>query len=180
MTLYDNKLGEAVALAAEVHKFQVDKSGAAYILHPLAVMERAKAYYLACSDGWGLEAIMIAAVLHDILEDIDEEHGWAKNRLAARIYETFGNEVSAAVDALTKQTMHAQGFPKEGAKETYDEYLGRVERNWIARVVKIADLSHNIDAFRLPSGEIKESDFERWDKYHRALVRLMKVELAFS
>lgn len=167
MTKEKTKLGEAIALAAEIHKDQVDKSGVAYILHPLAVMERATTYYLSVSDGWRLEVVQIAAVLHDALEDVERVHGWTYSRLADRIYVLFGNDVSVAVEALTK-------YPR--GEETYEEYLERVAKNWIARIVKIADLSHNLDAFRLPSGKIGERDFERWDKYHRALVRLTQEE----
>jgi (p)ppGpp synthase/HD superfamily hydrolase len=164
------RLGTAIALAAEVHKNQRDKGGEAYILHPLAVMQRATDYYLAKSDGYQLEDVQIAAVLHDALEDLKPGELWERNRLASRIYEQFGSEVYAAVDALTK-------YPRDGEyEETYDEYLRRVAKNWMARIVKIADLSHNLDAFRLPKGKIGEHDFKRWDKYHRALVFLTKEE----
>src|SRR5207302_1245291 len=46
----------------------------------------------------------------------------------------------------------------------------------IARIVKIADLSHNLVAFRLPIRKITEKDFVRWNKYHRALVFLTEIE----
>jgi (p)ppGpp synthase/HD superfamily hydrolase len=168
------RLGEAIALAADVHRGQMDKAGQPYILHALAVMERARDYYLAKSDGWKLENVMIAAVLHDVLEDLEGENSWDRGRLACRIYGTFGSDVYAAVDALTKRP--PVGTTPLGI-ETYDEYLNRVEKNWIARVVKIADLSHNLDAFRIPSGKIGDYEFKRWDKYHRALVRLIRVEV---
>jgi (p)ppGpp synthase/HD superfamily hydrolase len=161
-----SKLGEAIHLAADVHRYQVDKAGVAYILHPIEVMNRARAYYLANSDGWRIEDVMIVAILHDVLEDIKGKNPWDRKRLGDRIYAEFGDDVSSAVDALTKYTDH----------ESYDEYLDRVARNWMARVVKIADLSHNLDAFRIPSAKILDKDFERWDKYHRALVRLMREE----
>jgi (p)ppGpp synthase/HD superfamily hydrolase len=164
------RLGNAIALAAETHKDQRDKGGEAYILHPLAVMQRATDYYLARSDGYKLEDVQIVAVLHDALEDLIPDEGWERHRLSNRIYQEFGSEAHAAVDALTK-------YPRQGSyEETYDEYLQRVAKNWMARIVKIADLSHNLDAFRLPKGKITERDFERWDKYHRALVFLTKVE----
>lgn len=165
------RLGIAIALAAEVHEDQVDKGGVAYILHPLAVMQRATDYYIARSDGYRLEDVQIAAVLHDVFEDIDPENPWERHRLRDKVYNTFGDSVYSAVDALTKH-------PKQGDYvESYDEYLDRVAKSWIARIVKIADLSHNLDAFRLPTGEIREHDFKRWDKYHRALVKLSKEEL---
>ncbi len=160
-------LGEAIALAADVHREQVDKGGVTYILHPLAVMERATTYYLANSDGYRLESVQIVAVLHDALEDLDETNPWDKDRLRSRIWDLFPADVYTGVEAITKA-------PK--GEETYQEYLDRLSKSWIARIVKIADLSHNMDAFRLPSGKITERDFERWDKYHRALVFLSAIE----
>lgn len=168
-----NYLGEAIALAADVHRNQMDKAGQPYILHPLEVMTRARDYYLANSDGWQLEKIMIVAVLHDVLEDIEGDNTWDRGRLRDRIYRVFGDDVYAAVDALTKRPAGTSENPE---REPYDEYLNRVEKNWMARIAKIADLSHNLDAFRIPSGKIGEYEFKRWDKYHRALVRLMTVE----
>ena len=50
-------LEDAIAIAAVVHKGQVDKAGAPYILHPLRLMMRMP----------GPEA-QIAAVLHDVLK----------------------------------------------------------------------------------------------------------------
>lgn len=165
------KLGEAIALAAEIHKDQVDKAGTPYILHPLEVMRRATDYYVAKSDGYQLEAVQIVAVLHDALEDIDGKQPWDRTRLRDRIYHTFGSQVHSGVDCITK-------YPKRDGVvlETYDEYLNRVASNWISRIAKIADLSHNLDAFRIPSGEITEKDYERWDKYHRALIRLKRED----
>lgn len=171
------QLGEAIALAADVHRGQVDKAGEPYILHPLEVMNRARDYYLANSDGWRLDKVMIVAVLHDVLEDIDGDNSWDRDRLGDRIYQEFGGEVYAAVDALTK--LKPVGSTPLG-KESYSEYLSRVEKNWMARIAKIADLSHNLDAFRIPSGKIGDYEFKRWDKYHRALVRLMRVERAVT
>lgn len=168
MTSNYTRLGRAIALAAEVHQDQVDKAGEPYILHCLAVMTRARDYYLANSDGWKLTEVEIVAVLHDTLEDLYDNQAWAHGRLASRIYQEFGSEVSSAVDALTKQ--------KGPGAETYDEYLGRVERNWMARIVKIADLSHNMDPFRMPIEPITEEDMDRWDKYRRAIVRLKHAE----
>lgn len=159
-------VGEANALAADVHRKQFDKAGVAYFHHPVAVMQRATDYYLANSDGWRLHIVQATALLHDALEDIEGENTWDRHRLSDRIYD-LDTHVYTAVSALTKLSRH---------EETYDDYLVRVSKNWVARIVKIADLSHNLDAFRIPSAKIAERDFERWDKYHRALVKLTREE----
>lgn len=53
-------LERAIMIAAQAHDGQKDKSGALYILHPLRMMMRMES-----------EAAMIAAVLHDVVEDSD-------------------------------------------------------------------------------------------------------------
>lgn len=166
------KLGEAIALAAEVHKTQTDKAGVAYILHPIAVMERATKIWEGSTSPYArlpehLENVQITAILHDVAEDIEPTNSWDRKQLSAYIYDIFGQDVYNAVCALTK-------YPR--GTETYDQYLDRVAQDWMARIVKIADLSHNLDAFRIPSGKITERDFERWDKYHRALIRLKRED----
>lgn len=168
MPSWEGKLGQAISLAAKVHEHQVDKSGKAYILHPLAVMQRATDYYMDRSDGWQLEVVQIVAVFHDMFEDVDEEHGWTANRLRNRVWSEYGDDVYRGVDHLTKMLPSV---------ETYDEYIERCGAVWTSRIVKIADLSHNLDAFRLPLGIIGEKDFKRWDKYHRALVTLSQQEI---
>lgn len=157
-----SKLGHAIAIAADVHKDQLDKGDEAYMRHIWKVMERAGERYLAVSDGYRVDDIEIVAVLHDTLEDFDgPDH--EKIRLGDRIYSEFGSEVYSAIDALTKHR-----------GEKYEDYIERVSRNWMARIVKLADLSHNLEAWRIPSADITEKDFARWNRYHRAFVRLMR------
>lgn len=160
-----NLVGEALALAADVHRAQTDKAGAPYALHPIAVMERATKFYLANHDGWALDKVQAAALLHDVFEDAEEIHGWDIRRLRDRVWK-LDERVYQAVDCLTKY---------KDPPESYERYLDRVASDWISTIVKIADFSHNLDVFRIPAGEITERDFERWDKYHRGLVRLKRV-----
>lgn len=72
------------------------------------------------------------------------------------------DEVISAVTVLTKQ-----------AGQNYFDYLKQVKANKIARVVKIADLTHNSDVSRLSS--ISEQDRTRLDKYRQVLVFLEQV-----
>ena len=130
-------LERAILIAAQAHLGQLDKAGAAYILHPLRMMMRMES-----------EAAMIAAVLHDVVEDSD----WTLEQLRG---EGFSEEVLQAVDCLTS---------REG--ETYDEFISRVRSSAIARQVKIADLEDNMNVKRI--GEITPKDLARVEKYHRA------------
>lgn len=134
-------LEEAVLLAAGAHRGQRDKGGAPYVLHPLRVM-------LSLSE----PVEMIAAVLHDALED----GGLSLEELRSR---GFPDEVLRALEALTRRL-----------GEPYAEYLGRVREDPVAVKVKVADLKDNLHETRIPNPT--EKDRERWEKYRRALAWL--------
>lgn len=134
----------AYQIAKAAHKNQVDKAGVAYIHHPETVAD------LVTGD-----AEKATAYLHDVLEDTSVT--------ADQLREAgIPDEVISAVIILTKQ-----------AGQHYFDYLKQVKANQIARVVKIADLTHNSDVARLSS--ISEQDRTRLDKYRQALVFLKQV-----
>lgn len=156
----------AIQIASEVHNGQTDKSGEPYILHALAVMNRVE----PSADGFMRDEILSVAVMHDVIEDFpkpeDNKTRWdGAHHLLDFIYANFPNRVQQALDALTRYT-----------DEEYADYIERVARDWLARRVKIADLSHNMDTGRLPNRDITEKDYSRWDRYRRALVRLRRED----
>jgi (p)ppGpp synthase/HD superfamily hydrolase len=128
---------DAVSIAARAHRGQKDKAGAPYLLHPLRMMLR-----------MDTEAAMMAAVLHDVVEDTE----WTLERLREA---GFSDEVLEAVDCLT----HREG-------ESYQQFVERVRTNPIARQVKIADLEDNMNVRRI--NQLGPRDLERLEKYHRA------------
>lgn len=128
---------DAVSIAARAHRGQKDKAGAPYLLHPLRMMLR-----------MDTEAAMMAAVLHDVVEDTE----WTLDRLREA---GFSEEVLEAVDCLT----HRDG-------ESYEEFVERVRTNLIARQVKIADLEDNMNVRRM--NRLGTNELERMEKYHRA------------
>lgn len=131
-------LDKAILIATKAHQNQVDKAGKPYILHPIRVMMKMEN-----------ETEQIVAILHDVLEDCsdyDEE---------SLITEGFSSEVVEALSVLNRNN-----YPD------YQAYIWNVDRNPIARVVKIADLEDNINVLRL--NILKEKDFERIKKYHWA------------
>ena len=138
-------LGKAIAIAAQAHQDQYDKAGAPYILHPLRMMLRMSS-----------ETEMMAAILHDVVEDTD----WTLDQLRQA---GFSEEVVQAIACLT----HC-------GHETYDEFIARVRTNAIASKVKLADLEDNMDMRRLRT--LTEKDAERLHKYHRAWLALRQVE----
>lgn len=154
MSIPDNPNTAAIEIATRVHATQRDKADAEYIYHVLAV-------HFAVRDRYPNERdAHIVAILHDVLEDF---RGTKLEKLALteEIRLKFGIRVLDALEALS----HRRG-------ESYDDYIERVARDYLARIVKIADLTHNMDPRRIPAYQIVDKDFERWDKYRRALIRL--------
>ena len=138
-------LERAVQIAAGAHLGQRDKSGAPYLLHPLRMMLRMDS-----------EPAMIAAILHDVVEDSE----WTIDRLRA---EGFSEDILRAVDCLT----HREG-------ESYETFVKRVKTDALARRVKLADLEDNMNLKRL--SQVTPKDLARLEKYHRAWLSLTGEE----
>src|SRR5215212_3273750 len=102
-------LEDAIALAVEAHRGQLDKSGQPYILHPLRVMFRCQT-----------DPQRIVAVLHDVIEDTGRTADDLRNL-------GYSEEILAALDCVTKRP-----------GEPYEAFAERAAANPIARVVKIA------------------------------------------
>ena len=124
----------AIEIAAREHAGDTDKAGNPYIFHPLRLMFAVNS---------PLEKI--AAVLHDVVEDTPITLDDLRS-------EGFHPDVIAAVDALTKR-------PGESRLEA----ASRAAANPIARVVKLADVTDNMDLGRIP--EPTDRDFERLKEY---------------
>ncbi len=133
-----NLLEKCIALTLEVHAGQVDRYGRPYILHPLHVMMQMET-----------EEEMMAAVLHDVIEDSDKT---LDDLRALSLLEA----VLEAVALLTH----------DKANEPYEEYVRRLKGNPIARRIKLADLRHNMDIRRMD--QVREADAARLEKYRRA------------
>lgn len=131
-------LEQAILIATQAHRYQQDKAGRPYILHPLRVM-------MAMDD----EREMIAAVLHDVVED--NKH-WSFERLGR---EGFPADIIEILDHLTRRS-----------EESYEDFILRAAQHPTARKIKLADLRDNMDITRL--GELGDADVERLHRYQRA------------
>ena len=125
---------KAIEIAARHHAGDTDKAGKPYLLHPLRVMFAVRSPFE-----------MMAAVLHDVVEDTPVT-------LEDLESEGFHPSVIAAIDALTKK-------PGESRLEA----AARAAQNSIARVVKLADVTDNMDLSRIADPE--DRDFERLKEY---------------
>lgn len=151
-----SSLARAIEIAAQVHRDQADKNGALYILHPLRVMMRFA----------GDEPAMMAAVLHDVVEDSE----WTPEHLRN---EGFAEEVVDAVVALTKTESEEPGkdATDEIKRAAYFAFIRRAAEHPIARRVKLADIEDNLDVCRLDV--LDEETIERMRKYHEARKMLL-------
>ncbi len=137
-------LENAIEVALKAHTGHKDRNGCPYILHPLHVMMQMDE-----------PSAMMAAVLHDVVEDSDI----TLQQLRAA---GFGDDVVEAVALLT----HDKGT------EDYLEYVRRIKPNALARKIKLGDLKHNMDLLRM--NELTDHDLQRLKKYHTAWQILTK------
>ena len=134
----------AVQIATECHKGQKDKAGVDYINHPLKVSE-------LCTH----EISKCVAVLHDVMEDCGVTYdGLLEKGVIEEIVEN--------VSLLTHRK-----------RESYSDYIEKISITAVAREVKIADLTHNMDISRIPNPT--EADYKRIEKYKKALEFLKSV-----
>jgi GTP pyrophosphokinase len=94
----------------------------------------------------------IVAVLHDVAEDSEYT--------LRKIEDKFGEEISEAVEALTKTD----------DEEYLEDYIPRLVENPLARKVKKADLEDNLDVTRL--SDVNDGDLSNIQKYHTALQKV--------
>lgn len=134
----------AAVVAATEHAGQVDRAGAPYILHPLAVATD------VAKQGYSDEYI-ITALLHDAIEDTS----LTLEDISNMFPEPLNQDVIRALKLLTHDK-----------SEPYLDYIGKIKNDQIAKAVKRADLRHNMDLSRLP--DITEKDLQRKKKYETA------------
>lgn len=133
---FETLLALAITLANQAHAGQLDKAGKPYISHPLTVMSQ-----------MNTPESKIVAVLHDAIEDSDLT-------IADLVRQGFPEFITEAIAAITK---------RDG--EPYEDYILRVKSNAIARKVKIADVTHNMNISRIANPT--EKDFQRLEKYKK-------------
>src|SRR5262245_7761645 len=132
------RIREAAEFGASAHKGQKRLSGEPYIAHPVAAA--------AILADLRLDAdTIIAAILHDVIEDTPTP----KAQLAVR----FGADVAELVDAVTKLDQIKFKSREEAQAESFRKMLLAMVRDLRVILVKLADRTHNmrtIDAMAVP------------------------------
>lgn len=122
-------LRRAYEIAEEAHRGQVRKTGHPYITHPLAI-----AWSLA---HYGLdEATLAAALLHDTVEDT--------HVTLEQLTETFGPEIAALIDGVTKLDRIQHSSREEAQAATIRKMVVAMAQDVRVLLIKLVDRLHNL------------------------------------
>ncbi len=133
--IYTPLTNKAMRLAYDAHHGQTDESGLPYIFHPYHLAEQMTDEITVC-----------VALLHDVLEDTSVS--------IEELELEFPKEVTEALRLLT----HMEDTE-------YFEYVRAIEKNPVAKAVKLADIDHNADQTRFAGcADVEEERLERWKK----------------
>jgi hypothetical protein len=133
-------------IAHAVHLYQVDKLGVPYIDHPKNVARNTELASMAMSGMFTDEQIDVAIAagwLHDVLEDSAEF--FYRTVTEADLYSWGINEATIEVVKLMTRV--------PGLSSGYYEAL---EQHQVGRIVKLADIAHNLNAARVKAIEPKQ------------------------
>jgi len=130
---------KCIEFMKQKHMGQKRKQGTEYYLHPLSVYELLK------TKGFD-EEFQAAGLFHDLIEDTDATY--------EEIIELTNKKVAEAVRCVTKES----GY-------TMNDYIERIEKDSIAKMVKLADRVHNLsEAWMCEKNWIEEyiNETEKW------------------
>ncbi len=157
----------AVDYARNKHKEQKRKDGSPYIIHPLAVAQ------IVAEMGLDLDAVL-AALLHDCIEDTDASH--------EEIEKTFGGPVAEMVEGVTKLTRANFSSTEQAQMENLRKMFMAMSKDIRVVLIKIADRLHNMRTMQYQSSDKQISKCrETMDIYaplaHRLGMQKIKWEL---
>lgn len=119
----------AFEFGALAHAGQTRKAGGAYIWHPVAVSEILAEIQLDHES-------LIAAILHDVIEDTP----YTKQDIIDR----FGERVAEMIDGVTKLGKLAFDTPQEAQAENFRKMMLAMSRDIRVILIKLADRLHNM------------------------------------
>ncbi|MBO5339966.1 MAG: bifunctional (p)ppGpp synthetase/guanosine-3',5'-bis(diphosphate) 3'-pyrophosphohydrolase [Oscillospiraceae bacterium] len=161
------RLYTAFTYADAAHHGQLRKSGEPYIIHPLAVAE------IVADLGLDLDSV-IAALLHDCLEDTSSTH--------EEISKKFGEPVAALVEGVTKLTKMQYVSKEEEQMENLRKMFMAMAQDIRVILIKICDRLHNMRTMEYQSPrKQREKSLETMEIYapiaHRLGMQKLKWEL---
>ena len=161
------RVKKAYSIAAEAHAEQKRLSGEPYIMHPLSVA------VILASLGMD-QASIIAAILHDTVEDTSMTHSEVKKE--------FGETIADLVDGVTKIGKVPLQTKEEQQAENVRKMLIAMSRDIRVIIIKLADRLHNMRTLMFkPEQRRREIARETSEIYapiaHRLGIRAIKEEL---
>ncbi len=162
-----SKLEKAYEFAKEAHKEQKRASGEPYIIHPVEAVR-------ILLDLEVDEDTLIAALLHDTVEDTDVSLN--------EIEEEFGEDVRNLVDGVTKLSKFSYSTREEIQAESYRKMFLAMARDIRVVLIKLADRLHNMRTMNYQDSQKQiEKSRESLDIYaplaHRLGIHKIKWEL---
>ncbi len=133
------KLDNYIEFIKEKHKGQKRIQGTPYYIHPLEVSN------ILDKKGFSKE-YQIVGLFHDLLEDTDTTY--------EELVQISNKKIADTVRLLTKE----KGY-------VMSEYINRIMKNEMARMVKLADRLHNLSETHFASEKFKEryiKETEEW------------------
>jgi (p)ppGpp synthase/HD superfamily hydrolase len=164
---YSERLDRALALAADAFRRKTRKgTGIPYLTHLLQVM-------VTVGEHGGTEDQMIAAVLHDYLEDIEDASEDELRR-------DFGDTVAEIVVALSDATTH----PKPPWQERKEAYIALVRTKPAeVKLVSAADKLHNAQSLVRDYATVGEDLWNRFTAtrdqtlwYYREMIEALGTD----
>ncbi|WP_127529676.1 RelA/SpoT family protein [Paenibacillus kobensis] len=132
------RVREAYEFAEQAHSGQVRKSGEPYILHPVAVADILVDMQMDVMS-------IIAALLHDVVEDTTVDLGAVRTR--------FGDTCAMLVDGLTKLEKIKFRSKEEQQNENYRKMFVAMAQDIRVILIKLADRLHNMRTLKFQSEE---------------------------
>ena len=142
----NRQLEIALEIATVAHKGVARRNGDPYIFHPMRVCNNTIYIHNKLQKA--------VAILHDVIEDTPITFEFL-------IEKGISPEIVHVLEYLT----HDKG------KISYDDYINHICENPDAILVKLADLSDNLDQGTLPN--ITERDRQRFLTYEKAKLTIM-------
>lgn len=145
-----HRFEEALEFALRAHEGQLRKgSSIPYITHPVSVSA------ILAQHGYG-EELIIAGLLHDVLEDTAVT--------AVELEKRFGEDIALLVLGVTEEKKDARGLPRawEIRKEEALWHVGLAEEQVVA--LKAADALHNVDCL---IRDLRITGDDTWKRFKR-------------
>ncbi|GHT82389.1 (p)ppGpp synthetase [Actinomycetota bacterium] len=156
---------KAYSFGRTAHDGQYRKSGEPFFVHPIAVAQ------ILADLGMGDQTI-VAALLHDTIEDTDVSH--------QQVQDLFGESVANIVEGVTKLTKLEVG--ENADAETIRKMIVAMSHDIRVLIVKLADRLHNARTWKfVPVASAQKKAKETLDIYaplaHRLGLNQIKREL---